>query len=92
MDCKFYDISCIAHWSVDEIKALFLNFFHSILGAFASVFESIPIPDFLLNVGSFSLPVSVLFWTDLFQVPLGLSIIVPTYILRFIIRRLPVVG
>lgn len=92
MDCKFYDISCIASWSVDETKALFLNLFDSILGAFASVFEAIPVPDFLLNLGTFSLPTSVLFWTDLFHLPFGLTLIASAYTIRFITRRLPVVG
>lgn len=61
------------------------------MGGLASLFESIPVPSFL-EMGNLNLPSSVIFFTDLFVLPLGASIIVSAYTLRFIIRRLPFIG
>jgi len=92
MDCKWYDISCISIWWVEEIKALSLYIFNSILSGFASVVEAIPVPEFLLNIGNFTLPNSILFYVNLFELPVGIGIIVAAYTARFVLRRIPLIG
>ncbi len=91
MECSSFDLFCFISWAFSELKLILVNIYGSIIGGLASLFEAIPAPSFL-EMGNLNLPSSVIFFTDLFVLPLGASIIVSAYTLRFIIRRLPFVG
>ncbi len=90
--CSFYDISCWLAWCTDEAQQFFLWALNELLSSLAFVYESIPVPEFLQGVGSFSLPSSVLWAAELFQIPTGISIMVSAYTARFILRRIPGIG
>lgn len=92
MECSFYDVPCIAGWTVEEIKSLVLWFYHSILSGLASIIGAIPVPGFMQSVSQFQLPDSVVYFADVFAIPEGVGIVVSASILRFIIRRIPVIG
>jgi hypothetical protein len=90
--CKWYDPSCSLAWLRDEFQAFGVWLWDSILSGFASVFESIPVPDFLLNVQSYNLPSGVSWAASAFQLDVGLAIVVSAYVARFILRRIPIIG
>lgn len=94
VSCEWYDVGCGLGWLVDELKAIFLNIWLAILNGLAALLEYIPVPDFLQNLSSsqFQLPPSIMYFTGLFHIAEGIAIIVSAYIIRFIIRRLPIVG
>lgn len=90
--CDIYDLSC--HWlGISEFfTTLVLWVYESILGAASGLISAIPVPDFLRTVSSFRLPDVVVWAAEPFQLGYGVGIITSAYTLRFIIRRLPVVG
>lgn len=90
-ECKSYDIFCWLGWLVDEIKLVFVGLYASILDSLTNLFSAIPTPDFLLGVVP-SLPQSVVFFANLFMVHYGMGIVVSAYLLRFLVRRLPIIG
>ena len=92
MECEVLDFNCHLTVIVTEIKLLFIYLFEQILSGFTAFFALIPVPDFLNDVGSFSLPPSMIYFTDLFMVPEGIAIIVSAYTLRFLIKRIPFIG
>lgn len=63
-----------------------------VIAAFG-ILITLGVNDWLITSNLFSsLPGSVLFFVDLFEVPEGLNIIISAYILRFLIRRLHLVS
>lgn len=94
MECKFYDFGCLLNWSFEEGKTLALTAFDKVLSGFAVVYESIPVPDFLLNIGTLSSGLSsqTLYFINLFNLPAGIAIVASAYAARFLLRRIPVIG
>ena len=94
MECEFYEIGCHYEWLIDEIKFLFIAFTDSILSGCAALIKAIPAPDFMANATTLSsgLTADLLYFTTMFQVPFGLSVCVAAYSLRFILRRIPLIG
>ena len=90
--CAWYDPSCGLAWLRDEFQAFSVWLWDSMLSGIASLFESIPVPEFMLNAGSHSIPAGVAWAAEPFQIPVGLGIIVSAYIARFILRRIPIIG
>ena len=90
--CEIYDVPCHLGWLVEEFKALALWLYESILMGFSSLIDSIPVPDFLLNMGSFQLPPAISYFASPFQIEWGIAIVVSSYTARFILRRIPVIG
>lgn len=91
-ECKWYDPSCALTWLSDELKAIWLWLYDSILSGFAAVIEAIPVPDFLLNLHSFTLPPTLSWFVNCLNLPIGLGIVVTAYTARFILRRIPFIG
>jgi hypothetical protein len=90
--CAWYDPSCSLAWLRDELQALGVWLIDSLLSAMAGIFEAIPVPDFMVNAGTHTIPSGVSWAASAFQLDVGLGIIVSAYIARFILRRLPVIG
>jgi hypothetical protein len=90
--CKWYDPSCSLTWLSDEIQAILLRIWDSIMGALASLVEAITPPDFLLNIQSFELPASIAWAAEPLNLEYGVSVIVAAYIARFTLRRIPFIG
>ena len=90
--CEVYDLSCLGGWVLDQLSSFALWVFEKILNGMAAVIEAIPVPDFMQNVGSLHIPSSVAWFAQSLQLDTGMGIIVTAYTIRFIIRRLPVVG
>jgi len=90
--CNWYNPACWLEWIRDELHAFFLWLYESVIGGVATLFESIPVPDALLNSAGHVVPAGVSFFATAFEIPIGLSIIVGAYIARFILRRIPLIG
>lgn len=90
--CEILDVGCWLGWLQEELKALFLWVWIQILNGVAALMEWLPVPGFLQNIDAFSLPDSVMYFLGLFQVHYGIGLVVGAYVLRFILRRIPLIG
>ncbi|PCI47125.1 MAG: hypothetical protein COA68_06485 [Oceanobacter sp.] len=90
--CQWYDPSCTLEWLRDEFQAFGVWILDSILSSVASIFESIPAPDFMQNIGTIVVPSSVTWILEAFQLDIGIGIIVSAYTARFILKRIPIIG
>ena len=68
--------------------------FEWLFDLFTWFIESIPVPDFLNDIGNIfsAIPPEVAFFTQALEFNFGLGVISVSYLTRFIIRRLPFVG
>ncbi len=90
--CAWFDPSCSLAWIRDELQAFGLWLWESVLNGLATTFEALPIPDFMSDVGTYSIPPGVSWAAESLQIDLGLAIVVSAYTARFILRRVPVIG
>jgi len=90
--CDFGDVGCYLEWLQEELKALALWLWIQVLDGLAALLEWLPVPEFLTQVDGLTLPPGVLYWLGLFQVQYGLGLVVGAYVLRFILRRIPLIG
>lgn len=68
--------------------------FSELVDGFVEFFNSIPVPDFFATAaGAFgNIPPSVVYFAQPFNIGYGVTMILGAYLLRFIVRRLPIVG
>lgn len=90
--CTVGDFGCYFDWLIDQLASLVLWVWDKILSGLASIIEAIPVPDWAANIGTLQLPEVVAWALAPFQLQTGVAIIMSAYALRFVIRRLPVVG
>lgn len=71
-----------------------LKIWELLLDGLATVIEAIPVPGFLDQAdGLFGgLPAGVVYFTDALQLEVGIGFMVSAYVIRFLIRRIPVIG
>jgi hypothetical protein len=85
----------VVQWLLDGLKWPFLEGFRLLLGALAGVIEAIPAPEWVGDMAGYAQTIASgpggWAWSML-GVSEGLAIIASAYTIRFIIRRLPVVG
>ena len=64
------------------------------LDALASLVEALPVPQWVTDWDTAVLAVSADLWwvADLFALQYGFGVMVSAYIIRFLIRRIPVIG
>ena len=91
----------MADWintALEWLKELFLwlprKLWSELLEALSAVISAIPVPDFVYQAqGAFaSLSGNVLFFAQKFALGEGITMILAAYALRFIIRRIPIIG
>lgn len=65
-----------------------------LLDGLAAVIEAIPVPAWLADIGDVfdAIPDGVVYFAQALQLPAGLSMVIAAYVLRFLIRRLPIIG
>lgn len=92
MQCEWNDIGCYwdAFWQ--QIADFFVWVLEGILSGAAAVLEAIPVPEWAGNLGTFSLPEGVLWFAQALELGYGASVLASAMAIRFLIRRLPVVG
>lgn len=80
-------------WIWDVITYIPRNIWEGIINAIATVFESIPVPSWLNNVDIFvGITPGMSFFMQGFAIPEGVMILGGAYLLRFTIRRIPIIG
>jgi hypothetical protein len=90
--CSFYDIPCGANWLVLQFEAFGNWLLELFLDSAVYLVELIPVPEFLSNITPVNIPSGVVFMLEPFALQYGIGIMVSAYTLRFIVRRIPVVG
>ena len=75
-----------------KIKEIFWWCWEQVLDFFAWIVERIPAPSFLENMPTYTLPDSVLWMIEPFNVGYGLSVLVAAFTARFLIKLIPMVG
>ncbi len=65
-----------------------------LLDGLASVIEALPVPDFVASAGSFfgNIPPGVIYFFQFFAIGEGLAMIALALVLRFALRRIPLIG
>lgn len=83
----------ILEWVVDFVVWAALTVYELFLEGVLAVLEAIPVPEWLSGADPFaSIDPGVVFFIDALQVPEGIAIVLGAYLLRFLIRRIPVIG
>ena len=64
------------------------------LDGLAAVIEAIPVPGFMANLGNYlgGLDSGVAWFAQTLQLGTGLTFVLGAYVLRFLIRRIPIIG
>lgn len=72
----------------------FYNAWEFIYQGAVEILKAIPVPEWLGSVGALwaAIPDSVLFFLQSFAIPEGLAIVGSAYGIRFLIRRIPIIG
>ena len=90
-DCNALDFSC----HLSNLGQLLLEAFNwiwqQLLEGAVAILSLIPVPSWLSS-GSFALPDGVLFFAAALEINTGIGIVISAYTIRFLIRRIPVIG
>lgn len=92
LQCDWYDPSCGFTYLSNKISFILLDLLDSFFSGILGLFELFPLPDFIVSFTTFQLPGFFLYILDVFQIYEGVLIVVSAYSIRFLIRRLPVIG
>jgi hypothetical protein len=90
--CSFYDVPCGASWLVVQLETFGTWLYQLFLSGAASLVEIIPVPLFLQDIETITIPTGVAFFVEPFQLEYGIGIMVSAYVARFILRRIPFIG
>ncbi|MCF1185018.1 hypothetical protein L0E83_16420 [Marichromatium gracile] len=84
----------VTEWFLGLIQDVIQWAYSGLLEALASLIEALPVPDFLVSAGSVfsNIPPGVVYLVSVGQFEWGLSVIGSAYLIRFLIRRIPVIG
>jgi hypothetical protein len=87
-------LQTILVWLGNEFLYVFKWLWHELLTALVAVLSAIPVPAWLSGASAAvgNIPPGAAFFLQAFQLPAGLSIVVGAFTIRFVIRRLPVIG
>jgi len=94
LDFIVNSISAMASWLKDLLESLFLFLYQSMLEGLSFLFDLIPVPDWAMSLPQLfiNIPSSMIYFSNMFQLGFGISVIFSAYGLRFLIRRLPLIG
>ena len=79
---------------IDFIETLPQWIFFQLSEGIVSFFNAIPVPDFFYQAGNAmqSIPSEVQFFASMFRLDFGVTTVLLAYLIRFVIRRLPIIG
>ena len=83
-----------AEWLKDLLLWLPQKLWELLLDGLAFVVEKIPVPDFVSSAQGYlnGVPGNVVWLLNLFAVPEGLAMVMSALVLRFVLRRIPLIG
>ena len=89
-----YDfLTSALEWLLDALLWVPRKTYELLLDGLATVIEALPVPAFLQGADPFaSLDAGVVFFAEAFAIPQGIQIRLTAYGLRFLIRRIPIIG
>ncbi len=92
--CGYTDIGCWLTWVQDEIKGFFIWISEQIFNAIVAVFNAIPVPDWAQSGADIlsNIPPSVGYFVGPFDLGFGAAVLGSAYGVRFLIRRIPLIG
>lgn len=81
-------------WLLELVSWIPKKIWELLLDALASAIEAIPVPDFVANAGGWfgGIPATVIYLGQFFAVAEGLAMIMSALVLRFVLRRIPLIG
>lgn len=87
-------LSRFGEWLKDLLLWIPLKLWELLLDGLAAIIEAIPVPDFVNNASNAfsSIPGNVLFFANFFAVGEGITMVLAAYGIRFLIRRIPLIG
>jgi hypothetical protein len=87
-------ISRALAWLGNEFLYVFKWLWHELLTALLAVLSAIPVPAWLSGASAAfaNIAPGVAFFLQAFEVPAGIAIVLGAYVIRFIIRRIPLIG
>lgn len=87
-------LTAILQWLFDVFMWLPKKVWELFVDITVAALNAIPVPDWLagLSASFAGLPPGVAFFLQALQLPTGLAMVGSAYLLRFLIRRLPVIG
>lgn len=94
LDWLFDWLQAFLQWLLDILLWVPIKLWELFLNVLATLLELVPVPDFISNAGVYlgGIPPGVAYFLGIVRFDYGLSVILAASILRFLIRRLPVVG
>lgn len=92
--CALMDLGCHAAWLQDEVKGFFVWLSEQVFNGIVAVFNAIPLPSWATSGGDVlsGIPPSVGYFVGPFDIGYGAGVIVSAYGLRFLVRRIPLIG
>lgn len=81
-------------WLFALIDKLPLHIWTLVLGGIQAAVNAIPVPAFFADAGNYvaNMPPLVAYISDGFEIPYGLGVITLAFFLRWVLRRIPLIG
>lgn len=90
--CDVFDVSCWLTAFFTELKLFAIGIYGWFLDGASVIINLIPLPDFLQDMPSYTLPAEVAYYAQHLQLTAGIAIVSTAFGLRFLVRRLPFIG
>ncbi|MFO1357861.1 hypothetical protein [Plasticicumulans sp.] len=82
----------LAHWLTDFLLWLPRELFAFFLSQLAEFLAGLPVPEWLTYIASVIVPPGLIWWLGLLQIGLAVKLCGGAWMLRFLLRRVPIVG
>lgn len=84
----------ILNWFVKWAEWIPKKIYSAVMDGIASFINAIPVPSFMQDAaGAFAgIPSTVMFFASAFELGFGVKIVLAALVLRFILRRIPLIG
>ena len=90
-ECSALDFSCHLGNLLTGLQEFFLWIWDQLLSGFIYVLSLIPVPDWMTS-GSFALPDGILWFAGALELGYAGVVMGSAWTIRFIIRRIPIIG
>lgn len=83
-----------AQWLFDLVLKLPLHIWVLTLGGLQDAVNAIPVPSFFAQAGNYiaNMPPLVAYISAGFQIPFGIGVVTTAWFLRWVLRRIPLIG
>jgi hypothetical protein len=87
-----FNLDELLQWINEKIDAVFETWGNQVFDLPTAIASSIPVPDFLLTMTPVVIPSTVSYYAQIFEIPLGITIMTAAFLARFALRRIPFIG